>query len=406
MKFVNKKIVNNPLIRTLVCATAISSLGDSLYSLAITLSVYSMTGSLFGVAGMWLIRAIIRIPCQFFSGVMVDFFNKKRICIYVYLLSAAALMSIVMTNNQYLLLAYVIIFILQGTSDLDNMAQMGIVAESVSEEDLTDVNNMLNVIDMVILLIGPGVAGLLYKQYGVLLLYFIDAITFIIASIIMTFLPYRNTSKEVHVRKFDLFSHARKGLLEVKKIPLIRYSIIISVFLGILGRFYEVDKIFVADTVLNIGAEGIIWFSYAMSVGGMLAPLYTTWLKNVNISDVIKYSLSCVAYIICFVVWGNADQVWISLGVVFLLGVFETGQSIMTNVIYMKSVDKKLMGMVMAYRKIVVVLSAIVGIVMAPILLDLFGVGIPFTIVGIIAVVISIAIIQKDNSSQVGNEAA
>ena len=396
MKFINKKILNNTLIRTLICATAISSLGDSLYSLAITLSVYSITGSVFGVAGMWMIRAIIRIPCQFFSGLMVDFFNKKRICIYVYLLSAAALMSIVMTNDQYLLLAYVIIFILQGTSDLDNMAQMGIVAESVPEEDLTDVNNLLNVLDTIILLVGPGVAGILYKLYGALLLYFIDAITFVSAALIMLFLPYSSMKKEVRFKKFDLFSHAKKGLVEVRKIPLIKYSIIISIFLGILGRFYEVDKIFVADAVLNIGAEGIIWFTYAMSLGGMLAPLYTTWLKNVNISDVIKYSLSSVAYIICFIAWGNADQLWISLGIVFLIGIFEAGQSIMTNVIYMKTVDKNLMGVVMAYRKIVVVLSAIIGIVMAPILLNVFGVGIPFIIVGVIAIVVSIAIMQRD----------
>lgn len=72
------KIFRNKAFRYLVGATTISSLGDSLYSLAITLSVYKITGSIIGVALMWLIMALIRIPCQFMAGIVIDYFDKKR----------------------------------------------------------------------------------------------------------------------------------------------------------------------------------------------------------------------------------------------------------------------------------------------------------------------------------------
>ncbi|MBR4604948.1 MAG: hypothetical protein IKO41_01795, partial [Lachnospiraceae bacterium] len=65
MKFIRSKVFKNPAFQKLALATLISSFGDSLYALAITLSVYNITGSIAGVAGMWLIRAVIRIPCQF-----------------------------------------------------------------------------------------------------------------------------------------------------------------------------------------------------------------------------------------------------------------------------------------------------------------------------------------------------
>lgn len=395
MKFIRSKVFKNPAFVKLALATLISSFGDSLYALAITLSVYNITGSIAGVAGMWLIRAVIRIPCQFLSGVIVDRFNKKKVSIYVYLISAALMLSIVLTNDTYLLLAFVVIFILQGTSDMDNIAQMGIMAEVIPEDDLTDAENAFSVIGTCIMLIGPGVGGILYKFYGTTVLYAIDAATFLIAAGIMVLLPYAYKKQEAEAEKFTLFSHAKKGLAEVKKLPLIQYTMLASVFFGMLGRFYEIDKVYVADTILDIGAEGIVYFSYAMSVGGLIAPFVSKWFKNLKMGDLAKYAISCLCYIASFVLWGLGGHIWIVILATFLIGVFETSQGVMTNVIFMSKVKKEVMGMVMAFRKIVMVLSAILGIVLAPLLVDVIGVGASFLIVGGIAAAVSIGVLLQ-----------
>ena len=73
---------------------------------------------------------------------IVDRFNKKKVSIYVYLISAALMLSIVLTNDTYLLLAFVVIFILPSTSDMDNIAQMGIMAEVIPEDNLMDAENV------------------------------------------------------------------------------------------------------------------------------------------------------------------------------------------------------------------------------------------------------------------------
>ena len=52
MKTYNQRVFKNPAFIKLALATLISSFGDSLYALAITLSVYNITGSIAGVAGM------------------------------------------------------------------------------------------------------------------------------------------------------------------------------------------------------------------------------------------------------------------------------------------------------------------------------------------------------------------
>ena len=392
---VNQRLFKSQAFRKLSLATLVSSFGDSLYALAITLSVYNITGSIVGVAGMWLIRALIRIPCQFFSGVVVDRFNKKRISIYVYLVSAALMMAIVFTNDQFLWLAFVVIFILQGTSDMDNIAQMGIMSEVIPEDDLTDADNVFSVIGTCVMLIGPGVGGILYKLYGTAVLYAIDALTFVIAAGIMALLPYKHVREETEAEKFTLFSHAMKGLREVKKLPLIQYTMLASVFFGMLGRFYEIDKVYMADTILDIGAEGIIYFSYAMSVGGLIAPFVSKWFKELKLDDLTKYAMSCLVYVLSFIAWGFGGQIWVVILATFFIGVFETSQGVMTNVIFMSKVKKEVMGMVMAFRKIVMVLSAVIGIVLAPLLVELIGVGLSFLIVGGIAILVSLVIMIK-----------
>ncbi len=123
------------------------------------------------------------------------------------------------------------------------------------------------------------------------MLYAIDAATFLIAAGIMVLLPYayKKQEAEAEAEKFTLFSHAKKGLAEVKKLPLIQYTMLASVFFGMLGRFYEIDKVYVADTILDIGAEGIVYFSYAMSVGGLIAPFVSKWFKNLKIDGKEKH---------------------------------------------------------------------------------------------------------------------
>lgn len=211
------KIFRNKAFRYLVGATTISSLGDSLYSLAITLSVYKITGSIIGVALMWLIMALIRIPCQFMAGIVIDYFDKKKVSIMVYFISAVLMILFSLVGSRYVVFAYIIIFILQGVSDVDNMAQMGIISEIVAKEELIDAENIFSAIGTIIMLLGPGIGGVLYKFYGEQILYVIDAITFFIAILCLWSLPYKENTNSKKEIKFMLFKHAQNGVMEVKK---------------------------------------------------------------------------------------------------------------------------------------------------------------------------------------------
>lgn len=388
-------LFRNKKFTILALATTISSFGDSLYALAITLSVYNFSGSLAGVAGMWLIRALIRIPCQFISGIIVDKYNRKRISVYIYMISAGLVLAFMFIDSKLLWLAFVLIFILQGTSDVDNMSQMAIMSEVIDKEELTDANNVFQILGTVVTMVGPGVGGMLYLYVGEKILYFIDAGTFLLAAIIMLFLPYQHQKGENQKAEFTLFRFAKEGILEIRKLPVIKIIITTMLFFGILGRFYEIDKIYVADNILNIGAEGIVFFTYAMNIGSLLAPAITKVFQKINVSEIVKFSILSILFAGSFILWGNATVFSFSILSNVLIGMFETSSSIFINVIFQSQIDKKVMGRVMAFYRIIAVISSIIGIILAPILVDYIGVNLSMTVTGMIAIVFCILLICK-----------
>lgn len=385
--------------RILCYATTISSFGDSLYSLACTLTVYALSGSLVGVAGMWLIRALIRIPSQFFAGIVADRYNRKKISIGIYSMSAVVVSLFLLLNDANRMFAYVLIFILQGTSDIDNMAQITILPEILEKEELPSANSIFQAIGTIVMLVGPGVGGILYRLFGSNVLYIIDAATFVFAALVMIMLPYQYQREEKGEVKFTLFSFAREGFQEIKKYTIIKIMILSTIFFGIMGRFYEIDKVYMADKVLQIGAEGIIFFSYAMAIGSLLAPLILKGMMKKDSFPVKTYGILSILTILSFVAWGNTTNLFFCLFANLWIGVFQTGMSIYVNIIFQKNIVSSCLGRVMSFYKISVVLSAIVGILLAPILVEWLGVGGSMGGVGGIALVfvIMMRIVPKQN---------
>lgn len=168
--------------------------------------------------------------------------------------------------------------------------------------------------------------------------------------------------------------------------------IVMSIIFGIFGRLYEIDKVLVADKILGIGAEGIVYFSYAMSIGSLIATLYTKILSKYNTSDLKKYMCTSILCIVSFVLWGSTDNMILSLTTNVLIGIFSTSQEILMNVIFMGKVKKEVMGMVMSFRKIVVVISAVAGAVFAPVLVKYIGVSYSFIGWGVIGLLLGMTI--------------
>lgn len=373
-------LLNNRNFRLICLTTLISSIGDGMYNLACTLTLYAMSGSVAGVAGMWLIRALIRIPSQFIAGVISDKYNRKHISVGIYIISAILVLLFIVTSNEYIIFAYSLIFILQGTSDVDHTAQMAMLPEIVKKEELASANSIFSLLGTIISLVAPGLGGILYKVYGGNILYIADSITFIISAILMAMISYK--FKKVHStkeQKFMLFSYAREGYTCIREKSVLKIILFVMMGCSVLGRFYEIYKIHIINQIIGMNAEDIVYLSYAMAIGSIVAPLIVSNLKN-KINNITVFLYVCILLLLSYTLWGNSKGFIMCFVANIFIGIFSCIMTITFNTLYQSEIENKYLGRAMAFYKICTVLSAIVGIVIAPKLLDIIGVGVTITI--------------------------
>lgn len=392
--FINRNIF-------LIClGSLISSIGDNLYNIGLTLSMYAMSGSVTAVAGMWLVRALIRIPAQFFSGIIVDRYNRKKIMVFINLFSGAICSLLIFVNSSNYYLAYIIIFILQATSDLDNSAGMAMIPEIVEQKDLGAVNSIFSLVSTITFFIAPAIGGLVYVNYGVGVLYILNALSFVFGGIMYSMLDYsiETDKNDVKEHKFMLFKFAKEGYEAVllKKSVLIIF-ISTSAF-AILGRLYEIYKIYIAEQIFEIGSIGIVYFSYAMAIGSLIAPFVIKYITKKDKNNIKTWAVVSILTSIGFMIFGISQKSMIICFGVFIIGLFQTCMTVLINTIVQKEIENQYLGRVFSFYKILTIVSAIIGILIAPPLLGMIGSKVTvliFSIVGIVSIVIALVMNQN-----------
>lgn len=88
--------LEHPLYVRLLWATAFSGLGSQFTVLALSVAVYSATGSVASLAGIWAVRVASRLLLQPFTGALADRWDRRRTLVGGYLLSALLAASLVL----------------------------------------------------------------------------------------------------------------------------------------------------------------------------------------------------------------------------------------------------------------------------------------------------------------------
>lgn len=384
-----KSILKNKNFALICSGIMISTIGDNLYNLALTISIYKLTGTIAAVAGAWLVRAAIRIPSQFISGIIADKYNRKKVIISAQIFCAIIAFMFIFVTEKNLILAYILIFLLQAIADVDDTAGNAFLPEVVDKTQLSEANSVFTLTSTVALLLSPALAGVIYVKYGASILYIMNSASFLISALIFLFIKYNYTkieSDEKH--KFTLFTFARNGFRKVLGNKIIYISILVMMNFSLLGRFYDIYKVYVADKILNIGAEGIIYFSYAMAFGSLLTPLCIRFAKQKNIEINTSYLAVSLFSGISYLFWGVVDNFYLSCASLFLMGIFTSAMSVYITTIIQQQVEKEHVGRVFSFYKISIMFSAIFGIVIAPILFNKIGVKFAVGIFSIISIVL------------------
>jgi len=206
----NKRATGMPGFVTIWLGEMVSVIGSSLSDFALSIWVYTTTGSVMQFSIMMLAFALPRLLIAPVAGMIVDRFNRRSVMLFSDM-AHAVLMGSVMVLLHFNLLVPWHLYVIAALSAIASAFQMpayqAIIPQLVDEAQLGRANGMVNLADGVAQLLGPLLGGVLLGLIGLSGIVLIDLLTFAVAALALVLVRVPNVAA---IKSHDL-SHEANG---------------------------------------------------------------------------------------------------------------------------------------------------------------------------------------------------
>jgi MFS family permease len=217
--------------------------------------------------------------------------------------------------------------------------------------------------------VGPGIGGLLVAHAGFPIVYILDAATAL--AFFLMVLPIRGEQPAGPRAERNPWRSLIAGLHFVFSKHVILATITLDLFAVLLGGVTALLPIF-ADQILHCGPIGLGWLRAAPAFGALLMALVVAYLPPMRQAG--KALLWCVAgFGICTIIFGLSKTFWLSLGMLFLAGAFDSVSVIIRGSIVQLVTPDQMRGRVSAVNNIFIGTSNEFGALESGLTAALFG---------------------------------
>lgn len=268
------KTLKEPLFRRLYIAQGISLLGDSVTWLGIALLAYEFGGDKSSeiLATALTLRVTAFVMFGSYAGIVADRFSRKKIMIITNLFRMIIVISFAFLNSSWQL--YILIFLLNIFNAFFSPAYKATVPQLISsKENYGNAIALSNATWQLLGVLGPGLAGILAVAWGSREIFFIDAFTFVISSLIILFIPIRSvlTEKENTFSLRSTWNDMVTGTRLVFGNGSIRFAILIELAAALAGAQVMVNSIGHIKGELNLGDSEYGLVMAAFGIGATIA---------------------------------------------------------------------------------------------------------------------------------------
>lgn len=329
----------------------VSTIGDSLYSIALAFFVLKLTGSTALVGMIMGIVTIPRIILGPFAGTIVDRYNRKMLIVWADLIRGISIVAVSFLAYNDMLKVWMLmaVAVIDGVcATFFNPAMETVMPMVVPEDKLVKANSICGMGQSAADIIGQTIGGALYKLLGAPMIFLINGISYIFSAGTETCIkvPYDKTAKQ----EKSIWQDMKQGLAYINRNKGLFWVIVMSFFINFLFG--------------NIRVLLIPWFTYTEGFGearygflngacsaGMIVGMLI--LSIVTIKDEIKYHvyrLSVFAFI-GFVSLGAAVNKFWSVVVCFILAfMFQIVFNMLLNATVMVNTPENMRGKVSAVK--------------------------------------------------------
>lgn len=347
-----KDILRQKEFMKTVIADIINRFGDSIDSIAFTWLVYQITQS---AAWSAIIFGVNRLPTIFlqpFAGAAIEGKNKKMIMVITDIIRgisvgfvATALLAGFL-NQWIILITTLIISCAEAFRGPSSTALLPKLLDKKYYEFGLSLNKSTSSVTE---LIGVGVAGVIIATFSVSTAIYIDMATFFISALILFTLRVKeDTLAKTKINVKEYLGSLKEGFLYLKSNTLLRYFVILAVFLNaILVPFNCLQAPLISEVLhtnevmLSVLGSAI---TIGMIVGATCYPYISRRLSGRTIAALGGYSIAM--FYLTFVAVGRLVRSTVLMYIIIALVVFAAGIAIsllsgFASVEFIKNVEEK-----------------------------------------------------------------
>lgn len=288
----------------LASSQLISLFGNSLQRFALSLYILDKTGS---ATIFSLILSLSILPQIFlapFGGAIADRFSKKKILIYLDLISAFVLFVFTLVSyydNSQIIMIGILMCTLATIQSIYDPSVRSSIPSIVPDKDLTSANSVVSEISAITMLLGPVAAGFLYGSFGIEFVFILNIISFLLCAgfeclLIIPYTPIKSEASALLTFMKDIKDCFHYLFTEKK---FIFYMIIISSCLNLfLTPVYTVGIPYIEKIIFGVSSQLYGISQGLIGLGMILGALMINLLSKKYPISKIYYYFAVLAFLV------------------------------------------------------------------------------------------------------------
>ena len=383
----------------------LSITGRLMLAVAVEWELYARTHSATALGLVGLVIAVPVVTLSLPAGHLADRFSRRRIILVAQIFSALASAALALVSWKHLSippiaplrggnhalaaiatiferhrptfhfddasipLIYLLLFIGGAARTFSWAARSSFFPTLVSRDAFANAVTWNNSIFQVGSVVGPAVSGLLVAYLGFPFVYMLDALCAF--SFFILVLPIRRSTQLRDQTETSTWKSLMAGIRFVFSKKVILATITLDLFAVLLGGATALLPIF-ADQILHCGPIGLGWMRAAPAVGAFVMALVVAHLPPMKRAG--KTLFWCVTgFGVVTILFGLSKALWLSLGLLFLIGAFDSVSVIIRGSIVQLVTPDEVRGRVSSVNNIFIGTSNEFGALESGLTAALFG---------------------------------
>jgi MFS family permease len=370
----------------------LSQIGDNFVIVAILFVVSTLTDSPLALGALAVVATLPQLFLGLIGGVFVDRLDRKLVMIVSDVIRGLAVLALLLVQRaDQLYILYIVSFVMATAGVFFNPARNAIIPGIVSGDTLLTANALMQANQLISVILGASIAGLVIGWLGPASAFVFDSFTFAFsaAAIATMTIPLVN-SNSGKTKGRVIWNQLVEGLLYIKRSSPLLHAIITTAVATLGFGAIIVLGIIYLDEVLGMGAEGF-GFLYAFQGLGVVlgGALIGRLASNVRTNRVVGGCMVILGLsIIAFAVVPSYPLMLVAVAVIGLSIV--TARAALVTLTQSLVPNEKL-GRVESAVTMVVGASTSASMALSGAFGDLIGVQAVFIMAGVITIVAGVA---------------